>query len=448
MFLYVYNLFLFFLDRPESSLTVASECSSTISSEEDEKAVITTEAEVILAASIEVDKPAEEDAEIEVPPQSPTTSSISGESGTGGDTWNTPTNQSTPVKTLPDNTEDQKKTTGGRLANLFNAMKIPKFKLKKPGSSSSEPSSLETTPSKITPQSEPKRPAFARSSSVSSDKGGLMGDGSGFVRNTGERHSYRVPSAPSRYMQAAEAHAAKNRASRTNSNQSNTAASAAGGGTWSGSKNTWSGGRSRSRAAVTTDTFRPPSRGYSSRPASRTTSASPGPWRRRHPSGGSSTGSPEDRSHNYAPPPSSTHSTPRRKPNLTTSKSEKAMMSTSVGAKSSRTLADMDMQEEDMILKRMEEILLTYKSRVEDHLAAEGRELPKEIFEDFTSQWVATSSSNNSRSMTSESGTSGSSTLPRSAATPRKAKVRDSSKTRIPMPTFYNSSPSPNETNI
>ena len=41
-----------------------------------------------------------------------------------------------------------------------------------------------------------------------------------------------------------------------------------------------------------------------------------------------------------------------------------------------------------MILKRMEEILLTYKSKVEDHLAAEGRELPKEIFEDFTSQWV------------------------------------------------------------
>ncbi len=30
---------------------------------------------------------------------------------------------------------------------------------------------------------------------------------------------------------------------------------------------------------------------------------------------------------------------------------------------------------------------------MEDHLAAEGRELPKEIFEDFTTQWVNEASS-------------------------------------------------------
>ncbi len=114
-----------------------------------------------------------------------------------------------------------------------------------------------------------------------------------------------------------------------------------------------------------------------------------------------------------------------------------------------------DTEEEDMILKRMEEILMTYKSRVENHLAAEGRELPKEIFEDFTSQWVATSSRPMSRSAmaaTSDSESlSSSSTLPRRTATPRKEKKRDSSKTRIPMPTFYNSnnsSPIPSETNI
>ncbi len=38
------------------------------------------------------------------------------------------------------------------------------------------------------------------------------------------------------------------------------------------------------------------------------------------------------------------------------------------GAKSQKTLADLDLEEEDAILKRMEEILMTYKSRVETHL--------------------------------------------------------------------------------
>ena len=108
-------------------------------------------------------------------------------------------------------------------------------------------------------------------------------------------------------------------------------------------------------------------------------------------------------------------------------------MSSSVGAKSQKTLADLDLEEEDAILKRMEEILLTYKSRVENHLAAEGRELPKEIFEDFTSQWVAASSNNTARPL-SRSATGEIKVTP----SPRKAK-RDSSKTRIPVPTFYNS---------
>ena len=126
-----------------------------------------------------------------------------------------------------------------------------------------------------------------------------------------ERHSYRAPSATSRYMQAAEAYAAKSRASRSNSST--------GTGTWSAAttgngKNTWSGGsashRSRSRPQLTSDTFRPPSRsGNFSRPASRTTSASPGPWRRRNQSGGSQNGFEED-----LMPPSSTHSTPCKKP--------------------------------------------------------------------------------------------------------------------------------------
>ena len=61
------------------------------------------------------------------------------------------------------------------------------------------------------------------------------------------------------------------------------------------------------------------------------------------------------------------------------------------GAKSSRNLSEAETgttDNDDLILKRMEEILMTSKTKVEDHLAAEGRELPKEIFEDFTSRWV------------------------------------------------------------
>ena len=88
-------------------------------------------------------------------------------------------------------------------------------------------------------------------------------------------------------------------------------------------------------------------------------------------------------------------------------------------------------------------------------LAAEGRELPKEIFEDFTSQWVAAASTANSRPMSRsttaeitppEMGTTPpeSLTKPRvqvaAAPSPRKAK-RDTSNTRIPMPTFYTNTP-------
>ena len=123
------------------------------------------------------------------------------------------------------------------------------------------------------------------------------------------------------------------------------------------------------------------------------------------------------------------------------------MTAAASAAKSQKTLADLDLDEEDAILKRMEEILLTYKSRVETHLAAEGRELPKEIFEDFTSQWVAaasTASVAQSASAASSRPISRSATAelnPRMIASatpsPRKAK-RDSSSSRIPVPTFYN----------
>lgn len=428
-------------DRPESSLTVASECSSTISSEGEAG-----------AASKEGGKDPPEGPP-KAPP-SPTNSSISDDEDVdGGDTWNTPTNQSTPIKDLNTTSEaasagstsssatavkvEEKKSNGGRFASLFNNMKIPKFRLKSNKDSGSEPSSLETTPVK---SSLKEKPTFSRSNSAMSTDLSSGGAGGSFVRNTKERHSYRAPSATSRYMQAAEAYAAKSRASRSNSGSVGpgpagpSVASAGGGGTWSAGS--LSSNRGRSRPQLTNETFqRPPSRGYNSRPASRTTSASPGPLRRRQPSDLES-----KQSSSRLNPPSSTHSTPAKKPmNRSDSRSSRSEMisATASAAKSQKTLADLDLDEEDAILKRMEEILLTYKSRVETHLAAEGRELPKEIFEDFTSQWVATSTAASSRPI-SRSATAELNPRMIASATPspRKAK-RDSSSSRIPVPTFY-----------
>ena len=54
-----------------------------------------------------------------------------------------------------------------------------------------------------------------------------------------------------------------------------------------------------------------------------------------------------------------------------------------------------------MILRRMEEILFTYKSKVEDRLAAEGKELPKDIFDDFTEHWVVNSAPYRAKSVDS-----------------------------------------------
>ena len=141
-------------DRPESSLTVASECSSTISSEDGAK----KKPEVI-------EQPADR-------PDSPNSSiSDDEDSGEGGDTWATPTNQSTPSKESEKTPEKPK----NRLANLFNHMKIPKFKSK---NHSSEPSSLEATPTKKAQAT----PRFNRSNSMSSETSGATSQA--FVRNT------------------------------------------------------------------------------------------------------------------------------------------------------------------------------------------------------------------------------------------------------------------------
>ena len=46
-------------------------------------------------------------------------------------------------------------------------------------------------------------------------------------------------------------------------------------------------------------------------------------------------------------------------------------------------LLDIGGDTEEEILKRMEEILFTYKCKVEDKLAAEGKQLPKVGYKSF-----------------------------------------------------------------
>ena len=130
-------------------------------------------------------------------------------------------------------------------------------------------------------------------------------------------------------------------------------------------------------------------------------------------------------------------------------------------------VADFDTDEQ--ILKRMEEILFTYKTKVEDKLAAEGKALPKvchsflifnclflvytesikavlhcvqfqDIFDDFTEHWVA-SSPHRAKSVDSldSSERSDRGSVTRTPRTPNIRKQhRDGHRgTRIPAPTYY-----------
>jgi len=524
-------------DRPLSSLTVASECSSTISSEEEEHKNV----EIKNAMEISIDRSGhsppppplpqmsdlKEDLtlvnqlDLPPPPVSPTNSSISSEDG---DTWQTPTNKLS-ITDDPElkgsdllNQEEIKSSkvhdknggsSNGRLGRFFNSIN-KKFKAKdsdkngsmiesdKKVSSNVEPKSSKRTENlNYTPRNSingglNERPSSRQSvgsidgpkrcRSASGDNDSMIG--SSFSRSVTERRSYRGPSATSRYMQAAEAYTAKSRNARV----AETNNKANGRNVWNGMSNRGREGSSNS-GFTWNDSQRPYSRtGMStpggSRPASRTASASPGPCRRQQRTsngqisrGNSSNALRYESSHQLQPPsqsnkpfPTSTHSTPCKKtqPKISTASSS-GVKKSSISSKSNQALEELE-AEDDLILKRMEEILLTYKSKVEDHLAAEGRELPKEIFEDFTSQWVQNvrqkpekagvadkgddqGQNVNSSDSVIKSKSNGclpvalSTTNIRTTPAMRKDKKEGIEKTRIPMPTYFNS-PIPTETDI
>jgi hypothetical protein len=229
IFLSIYYFNNFLLDRPESSLTVTSECSSTISSEDDPAEVTHLENSSLRKTSStqqksnNVNKVKNEDDVSMEPPISPTGSSISDEMMI----WPEPP---PPIATTTTSSEVVKSPTksSNRLSNLFSNMKIPKLKLNRKSvdgkSTSSSPDDVisaggdkeSTQSSKTTISSSRSEHVDLKTSQVKYGRSMSIGseDGGNFVRGSGERHSYRAPTATSRYMQAAEAYAAKKRTDR------------------------------------------------------------------------------------------------------------------------------------------------------------------------------------------------------------------------------------------
>jgi len=111
-----------------------------------------------------------------------------------------------------------------------------------------------------------------------------------------------------------------------------------------------------------------------------------------------------------------------------------------------------DIETDEMILRRMEEILFTYKTKVEDRLAAEGKQLPKDIFQDFTEHWINSSpyraksvdslnsSSDKSVKVVGGVGGVGSERTPTLPKVRRDTKAESHPSTKIPVPVFYKNS--------
>ena len=409
----------YFSERPESSMTVGSECSSTISTE-DERTHSPIEDQDGSSSQTIIADPTSNKLEC---PQLIEKVSQEGQSG--------------------DVTEHEIKKTGtqlspttkNRLANLFN--RIPKFgKARKGGgeepevdsehasqpisakpniqsSVSANSSPIKTLPPTSQNRSKRSTPAIPSSARPELTRTRSSSSDNGFSRG-GERGSYRAPKGTSRYMQAAEAYVNKSKNANNNNNNNST---------WSASSVT----RARSRPGLSSDLFQPPQK------HSRTASASPGLHRKRN----TSLSKQSSPTLEY-PTISSTHSTPSRRP--------------ATRRQTSREVLDMGSFENDeMILKRMEEILFTYKSKVEDKLAAEGKELPKDIFEDFTTHWVNSSphraKSVDSLDSSEKSSEKGSYSKAKVTPTQRKEHRDGQKMTRIPVPTFYKS-PIPSETHL
>ena len=446
-------IYAFLAGRPESSLTVGSDCSSTISTDEEEEGVTISPSPVPSSPHHHTSTPKNSADTGEIIDVDLSSGTIKISLPSADDRLlagnNVCEGGSVPAKDQQAKLKDQATTsstlspaTKNRLANLFK--KIPKFKQPARAASATAVTPLVVeepkTPSMSrrgtmvetskTP-STPRTPSMTRTRSASSENG--------FNRNTSERSSYRAPKGTSRYMQAAEAY--KHKASNAGINANNSSISS-GTSTWSAASTT----RSRPRASITSDTFTTPLVR-----APRTASASPAVHRKRinslssrdKPMTTKSTNSSHNSSYTNSYVPSSTHSTPSRKP----MKRSQSRDYYNGGSGANATLPGEPAETDEMILKRMEEILFTYKSKVEGRLAAEGKELPKDLFNDFTEHWlnstpqrcksIDTLSENSSRTSDRCSSAGGKTpVLPKE----RKESREGCSSTRIPKPIFYKNS--------
>lgn len=296
-----------------------------------------------------------------------------------------------------------------------------------------------------------------RTRSMSSDNGFSSS------RGCSERGSYRGGrgTTSSRYMQAAEAYKYKT-----------LNATPSGSTTWSAASAMKS---SRARPSLGADTFQPlPSSSTSSsdvRASSQKAAGSSSPAiHRRQPTRSAHNIAKDHHSfESSAGIVTSTHSTPSRKPPQRQRSTTREHLHNSGGGGSGSSRSGGDMETDEMILRRMEEILFTYKSKLEDRLAAEGKELPKDIFDDFTEHWVVNSAPYRAKSVDSLDSTdrwdgggggqqhqhhnskgNGGRLLPppaspkmavRGPSTRKDPKEGHRVTTRIPVPTYYGRSP-------
>lgn len=176
-------------------------------------------------------------------------------------------------------------------------------------------------------------------------------------------------------------------------------------------KNTWNGRASRERPSLTADTYKPPTTPRTVRSAS----ASPATTRRHI--GHSAPVTPLNRSPKRSAPGSSLTSPVNSGPVL-------------------KQLADLEADENTLLC--IKDIYNSLRAKVSESLAAEGKSLPPELDQDYTSSWISahvpgSQSQSVSPKLHVNYGTSTVSPSSSHKVTPRKAGVGS----RIPAPTFF-----------
>lgn len=174
-------------------------------------------------------------------------------------------------------------------------------------------------------------------------------------------------------------------------------------------KNTWNGRASRERPSITSDTYKPPTTPRTVRSAS----ASPATTRRHF--GHSAPVTPVNRSPKRSAPGST-------------------LTSPTSGGPVLKLLADIDPDENTLLC--IKDIYFSLRERVSQNLAAEGKSLPPELAQEYTSSWVnAHVPGEESESLNPKPNVSCTTTTPNNSIkiTPRKAGVGS----RIPAPIFF-----------